>query len=272
MITSVHYLFIDGGYLRKRYADGMQRVFGVDGDLNIRSIRNWLTSKVNRDMRRVFYYDCLHDIKLSNENDDEFAARLKKQRAEFDEIQSIPGFHVHLGTLKGTTKRPRQKGVDVLLAVELLDHASRKNMDEAWLLAGDGDFVPLVEAVVRIGTWVNVVFDPRAVAKELYSAADRGLAIHFDDIYAWSSDSAQQAFKKPEIINFAGPQPGIIDSGTHQEGQNENGQKLEFGQQANGKGLLIAYTINGSTMALKHTDEKVIKNYACELFGQISWK
>ena len=40
-------------------------------------------------------------------------------------------------------KKLRQKKVDVLLAVEALDHAFRGNMSRAYLIAGDLDFAPL---------------------------------------------------------------------------------------------------------------------------------
>ena len=87
-------------------------------------------------------------------------SRSKKQN--YKKSNLYLGFTFIGGRITGRPGNIRQKGVDVLLAVEMLDHAFRKNMDEAWLLAGDADFVPLVEAVTRLGTWVNVIYDPRA--------------------------------------------------------------------------------------------------------------
>src|SRR6185312_746069 len=119
------------------------------------------------------------DIRLDSESEEAFRARLDHQRAEFQQIQSLSGFHVRLGRMTGRSGNIRQKGVDVLLAVEMLDNAFRKNMDEAWLLAGDADFVPLVEAVTRLGTWVNVFYDAHAASRELYSSADQGIEFKF---------------------------------------------------------------------------------------------
>ena len=48
-------------------------------------------------------------------------------------------------------KGMRGKEVDISLATEMLSHAHRGNFDAAVLVAGDGDYVPLVEAVIREG-------------------------------------------------------------------------------------------------------------------------
>lgn len=52
------------------------------------------------------------------------------------------------------TKGTRSKGVDIKLATEMLTHAHRKNYDIAVLVSGDGDYVPLVEAVQNEGRQV----------------------------------------------------------------------------------------------------------------------
>src|SRR5205823_6397478 len=65
------------------------------------------------------------------------------------------------------------------LTVDMLEHSSHKNMDNALLVAGDEDFTPLVESVVRLGIWVEVYYDPRSAAEELYAAADRGIPMKF---------------------------------------------------------------------------------------------
>lgn len=56
---------------------------------------------------------------------------------------------------RGTTK---SKGVDIMLAKDMLTNAFLDNYDTAVLLAGDGDYVPLVEEVKHLGKIVHVVF------------------------------------------------------------------------------------------------------------------
>lgn len=52
------------------------------------------------------------------------------------------------------TRNKRSKKVDITLATEMLTHAHRKNYDIAVLVAGDEDYVPLVEAVQNEGRQV----------------------------------------------------------------------------------------------------------------------
>ena len=60
------------------------------------------------------------------------------------------------------------KGVDISLAKDLLSHAFLDNYDYAILYSGDGDYVPLVEEVKRIGKNVMVCFfDTDCLNKEL---------------------------------------------------------------------------------------------------------
>ena len=49
-------------------------------------------------------------------------------------MRDVEGFHV----VEGFTFGRRQKGVDVNIAVDMLMHTVRNNMDRAYLLAGDG--------------------------------------------------------------------------------------------------------------------------------------
>lgn len=69
----------------------------------------------------------------------------------------------------------KSKGVDISLARDMLGHAYKDSYDAAVLIAGDGDYVPLVEDVKRLGKQVYVVFfaaDGNGLSPELRRAAD----------------------------------------------------------------------------------------------------
>ena len=71
--------------------------------------------------------------------------------------------------------RVKQKGskrVDITLATDMLTHAHRHNYDIAILVAGDEDFVPLVEAVQREGRRVFLWFVKGGLSPTLKNAAD----------------------------------------------------------------------------------------------------
>lgn len=59
---------------------------------------------------------------------------------------------------KKDNKDRSTKGVDISLATDMLGNAYNNNYDVAVLVAGDGDYVPLVEDVKRLGKVVYVAF------------------------------------------------------------------------------------------------------------------
>jgi uncharacterized LabA/DUF88 family protein len=194
------YLFIDGAYFRRVADEYMQQLFGVPAEINYGALR-----RGGPIIRRVFYYDCLNDIQKDGESQADFEARVHAQQATFDAIQSLDGFHVRLGSLSGSRRKLRQKKVDVLLAVEALDHAFRKNMDQICLIAGDLDFAPLVDSLIRLGTYVQIMYQARSASRELYSAADIGRPISVNDIHGWTTDKFQKQHPIPHCTGGGGP-------------------------------------------------------------------
>jgi len=70
------------------------------------------------------------------------------------------------------TKSKGSKRVDIQLATDMLLHAARKNYETAVLVAGDEDYVPLVEAVKSEGRSVIVWFVSDGLSPSLKRAAD----------------------------------------------------------------------------------------------------
>lgn len=193
------YLFVDGGYLRKIYTKYMNDFFGVDGEINLLLVKNSASAV------RAYYYDCLDDIQKSNEGEADFRARVKRQDDFFNEIRSLPGYHVRLGTLSGTPGKLRQKEVDVLLAVDMLTHGFYRNMSQAVLLAGDLDFKPIVDSLVQHGTYVHVRYERHTAARTLYWAADVGQEITFHTLYNWSTTDFRDTHPIPSGVSNSAP-------------------------------------------------------------------
>jgi uncharacterized LabA/DUF88 family protein len=70
------------------------------------------------------------------------------------------------------TKGKGSKRVDIALATDMLTHAHRGNYDLAVLVAGDEDYVPLVEAVMSEGRRVALWFVESGLSPELRRTAD----------------------------------------------------------------------------------------------------
>jgi len=269
----VTYLFIDGGYLRKKHSESMRRVFTVDGALDFGTVHNWFYGRVQSAIpRRVFYYDCIHDIKLASEPEADFDKRVKAQKADFEHIQSLEGFHVRLGKLTGSIGNIRQKGVDVRLAVEMLDNAFRKNMGAVLLLAGDADFVPLVEAVTRLGTWVEVYYAPKGAAKELYSAADKGVPIALNDFWSWNTQAFRDSHPLPKAQYNVTFSVEALRPASRKEGTDYELTTVSFGMSLDTKEFFIYVHEPGNVMLFTHSDQDLLTRYYEEQFGPITWK
>jgi uncharacterized LabA/DUF88 family protein len=121
-------------------------------------------------LARTTYYDGRPD-------DD--AAISEDLRNYWAAIELLSDTQLGFGSTRGGTNRrpPRQKGVDSLIAVDMLVGAFTNLFSVAVLVAGDADFVPVVNEVKRRGVMVVVAgaTSPAAVSisDELRRAADR---------------------------------------------------------------------------------------------------
>lgn len=76
----------------------------------------------------------------------------------FDDILMSAGVSTHYSAIKSTGGRREDKGLDVSLALEAYDQAIHRKLDLVVLIAGDGDYVPLVRKLNALGTRVMVLF------------------------------------------------------------------------------------------------------------------
>lgn len=73
---------------------------------------------------------------------------------------------------KKARRESKAKGVDIALTKDMLTHAFLDNYDTAVLVAGDGDYVPLVEEVKRFGKRVTLQFIQSGLSDDLRLACD----------------------------------------------------------------------------------------------------
>jgi uncharacterized LabA/DUF88 family protein len=160
------YVFVDAGYLHRVLHDKLYPFLGTPVDMRLDHLLMSYTA------RRAFYYECIDEERKSGETEVAFKERVQRQTEALERINSLPGFFVRLGSLRGVGARRRQKEIDVLLAVDMLTHSHNRNMSRAILIAGDLDFKPVVEALVQQGTLVTVVSDLQSTSNDLAAAAD----------------------------------------------------------------------------------------------------
>lgn len=194
------YLFIDGGHLRRNYTATVQRWYGNEGAIELKLVKDSFGAN------KCFYYDCVDDICGEQEGQLDFEARVAREEAFFDAIQEIPGTHVRLGSMTGTRKNKRQKQVDILLAVDALNHAVRRNMNRVILLTGDQDFKPVVQSLVDMGLFVSVAGDARHTSKDLARSADYYQRLSLANYHEWTTATLRSNYSTPtKTVQSAAP-------------------------------------------------------------------
>lgn len=191
----VLYLFVDAGHLRPNFARAMSAWCGRTVELDFRKLSGLFSA------HKMFFYDCLDDSLHPKETNEQHAARVRLLEAEFRRINALSNTHVRLGSITGAGKKRRQKEVDILIAVDMLNHAVRQNMDRAVLLTGDRDFTPLVEALVQFGLIVDVAGDLQATSDILAAAADNYRPLSIRAYHHLLTDRDQKA--APALPSFS---------------------------------------------------------------------
>lgn len=256
------YLFVDGAHLNGNYQRVTSPWFNGEGKLDFTKI------KVTFDAQKCFYYDCLDDIKGQEESDSAYAKRVEEQEAFFNSISEIPGWHVRLGSLSGKGKKRRQKEVDILLAVDMLNHAVRDNLLRATLLTGDRDFKPVVDSLVQMGVIIGVAGDESQTSKPLARAADSFTPLTFSLYFDWTDNKVQQKYPvEIQQINMPPSQLPIIRTGTW------NGKNifLTMGQGGYVFYLDVPNYNDTNHLALQGNDSQRMMLYFELLYGKVDW-
>lgn len=166
-------IFIDGANFLHGLTEDFHRI-NVDFEALVQKLLN------GRYLTRVYYYTALPN----QARDPERYTRLQKF---LNAIQRKPYFSVVLGRLE---MRPGniyvEKGVDIALAIDLLDLAYHNTYDTAILITGDGDFSRAVEIVQRMGKHVENASPRSCLSHHLQNTCDRTIildAAYLDDCW-----------------------------------------------------------------------------------------
>jgi len=176
-------MFVDGENLTIRAQEYMARV-GIDlpaGDHFLKDIFVWIPGRepnliqqylpwsLGESLSRSYYYTSLV-------GDDEKLLSVR---------QHLRALHFDPQVFKRFSGQTKSKGVDITLSKDMLSHAFEDHYRSAVLVAGDADYVPLIDEVKRRGKNVYVAFfaEPSSgLSPEVRLRADGFWAI--DDTFA----------------------------------------------------------------------------------------
>ena len=151
-------IFIDGSNLYHALKNNFRR-----HDLNFTEFANKLCG--TRRLFRIYYYNVLQD---STQRPDGY----REQHEFLDILRKTPYLETRLGTTKIAQGIPVEKGIDIMLATDLLYFAWNNFYDVAVVVSGDADFAYALQAVKNMGKHVEVAYFESGISKDLLDAAD----------------------------------------------------------------------------------------------------
>jgi len=154
-------IFIDGS----NFYHGLRINLG-DRKIDLQKLANALCNRVGkRKLIRVYFYTAL----LKEEDGVE---KYKDQQRFLTTVRSFPYFDLKFGRLERRGDTHIEKGVDVKIAVDMLELAYLDAYDTAILVSGDGDYVAAVEAIKRHGKHIENAFFQKGKSYHLLNSSD----------------------------------------------------------------------------------------------------
>ncbi len=151
-------VFIDGSNLYHSLEENCGRA-----DLDFQAFVQKLVGE--RELFRAYYYNILQDPERKG-------IGYQEQQKFLATLYAIPLLEVRLGTAKQRGDVVVEKGVDIMLATDLLQYGWRDLYDVAILVSGDGDFTYAVQAVKNSGKYVEVAAFSANLSWDLVQVAD----------------------------------------------------------------------------------------------------
>jgi len=151
-------IFIDGSNLYHALQNNFKR-----HDLNFGEFARRLCD--TRHLFRVYYYNVLQDPAR-------WPDAYREQQEFLDSLRKTPYLEVRLGTTKLAQGHPVEKGIDIMLATDLLRFGYNGLYDIAVLVSGDSDFAYVLQTAKNIGRHVEVAYFERSISKDLLDVAD----------------------------------------------------------------------------------------------------
>ncbi|MDO8491300.1 MAG: NYN domain-containing protein [Dehalococcoidia bacterium] len=151
-------IFIDGSNLYHALKENVGRT-----DLNFSEFARRLVGQ--RQLSRTYYYNILQDRSQNPEG-------FREQQEFLDVLRNTPYLEVRLGGTKLSQGVPVEKGVDIMLATDLLHFAANNLYDTAVLVSGDGDFAYALQTAKNLGKHIEVAHFEKNVSRDLLEVAD----------------------------------------------------------------------------------------------------
>ncbi|MBA4715631.1 MAG: NYN domain-containing protein [Chloroflexi bacterium] len=148
-----------------------------------------------RELVRTYYYNIKQAQRgRASEDQEKFLAAL----------YDIPYLEVKLGIVKQRGDAMVEKGVDMMIGVDILKNAYEDLYDTAILVSGDGDFYPALQAAKDQGKHVEIAAFDSNISPETARIADLHIKLNktfFSNLWMTKTDqkNAAKSYNKEEV-------------------------------------------------------------------------
>ena len=150
-----------------------------------------------RELVRTYYYNIRQESNSRGHDD---------QEKFLSALYEIPYFEVKLGIVKQRGDAMVEKGVDMMIGVDILKNAYENLYDTAILVSGDGDFYPALQAAKDHGKHVEIAAFDTNISPETARIADLHLRLNktfFTNLWMTKTDlrKAAVSYSKEEVTD-----------------------------------------------------------------------
>jgi uncharacterized LabA/DUF88 family protein len=174
--TTKTHLFVDGNYCLMSMTPPADSLWMIDP-----THWNWqhlaaMTSSVS-----ARYYDSLPAVRDDHPDDQRLFEQKERLFARLSRMDDWHAFHGRSKRSRDKRQRQQQKRVDVQLTVDALMSCVQGRSKRVAILAGDDDFLPLIEALVENNCLVTLYYFTNSYSEDMLNIADRSREISLHD-------------------------------------------------------------------------------------------
>jgi uncharacterized LabA/DUF88 family protein len=157
-------IFIDGGYLNQV----LKNNFGAK-DVNYLKLSEMLCENCSVNRLRTYFYHCLPLVRKGNMQDVKRQASMERFLAK---LRRFPRFEIKLGKLQIIGGQFKQKMVDVLMSLDIVEMCIENKIQHAIIIAGDSDFIPAIRKAKNAGAIVHLFYHPKSIHQQILDEVD----------------------------------------------------------------------------------------------------
>ena len=166
-------VFIDGENITMRYQDSIKKGLKPKGNvIHEKDTFVWepnFTLNVGKHeiIRAIYYTYAVGDqgkIEEINRN-------IKSTEFFKNPYSHLPNF-LYPCIFKKENRNRSGKGVDIQMTVDILNHVYNNNLDTVYLMSGDGDYLPVINEVIRCGKQIYLAAFSSGLSPKLSNRVD----------------------------------------------------------------------------------------------------